>query len=227
MNMKKNLLVAIGLLASSAAFADVETINAEIASDSSIYMGADIGTARTHGAGISQPSLMTPFGTGIAVIPVGFNGSAVSANSTPVSIFVGHQYGKHLATEVAYTDLGSVSGAGWKVGRSAITASVLGILPVTDHASVYAKLGVARTTAHAYGASFGWADSVTDRSNGATYGLGAQYDVTHNIAVRASWDHFSLGGGSTSPISQVAPSIHFSQASSTVDAYKIGALYRF
>jgi OOP family OmpA-OmpF porin len=85
----------------------------------------------------------------------GSNDSKLSKTDTAFSIGAGYDFNKFLAVELAYRDLGEVADRGSdfngvdtynfvdKIGITALQASVVGKLPVSDVFNLYGRLGLA------------------------------------------------------------------------------------
>jgi OOP family OmpA-OmpF porin len=102
-------------------------------------------------------------------------------------IFGGYEINRNFAVELGYTDLGEVSAPGASAEATAWELVGVGSFPVADRFSIYGKLGGYRadTEARIGGLS-------RDESNtGITYGVGAQYDFTRTVGVRAEWQRYA------------------------------------
>ena len=133
--------------------------------------------------------------------------------STGWKVFGGYQFNKNWAAELAYTDLGKFSmnanvsggiggGAGTEYAEVKPTCwslSAVGILPVGNNFSLLGKAGVCRWDdnfkAHetVAGTVYPYPDGPSVGSTGTdlTYGLGAKYDATRNLGIRAEWERFN------------------------------------
>lgn len=125
----------------------------------------------------------------------------VDGKDSAFKIFGGLQFHPNFAAEVAYVDLGAMSYSGSFVSLpvtngtveiTGVSASVLGRLPIGAAVSVHGKLGF-----------WGWEQSARDTTSGfpfsATadgadifYGIGATYQITKVIGVRAEWEQFRM-----------------------------------
>ncbi|MBI5919265.1 MAG: porin family protein [Nitrosomonadales bacterium] len=127
---------------------------------------------------------------------------------------LGYQLNKSFAVEGQFTGVGSVKdAAGNKSKGDALSLTGVGFLPLNDSFSLYGKLGVASvktTTAAGLG--------VTGVSRtGLTYGIGAQYNVTPQLGLRAGWDSY---GAATANAAGVKTNVNASVLS-------VGAVYQF
>jgi OOP family OmpA-OmpF porin len=171
--------------------------------DSTWYIGATIGQSTADDA------------------CTGVSGPGVSCDDTDTAwrILAGYRVNRHFALEAGYHQLGEVSASG-PGGRVTIEPKALeflavGILPVAAKFSVYGKAGLYRGETEASGNSilFG-AISESESNTDLTFGVGLQFDFTHNLGVRAEWQRYQdMGGGRI--------------GEADVDAMSIGLIYRF
>lgn len=117
---------------------------------------------------------------------VGFNALSKSSD-TAYGALLGYKYNRNFAVEGEYTDLGRFTTAAGINGKTDVWGlSAVGILPLEDRFAVYGKLGIARS------------DTSTSAATGAnrtaaTYGLGGQFDATHMVGFRLSWERYGVG----------------------------------
>jgi OOP family OmpA-OmpF porin len=154
---------------------------------SSAYVGGDVGQAKyKDGCGITPNC---------------------DDKDTSWGLFAGYQFNRNLGAEVGYHDLGSISAPGASIDGRAFELVGVGSLPLTNAFSVYGKLGGYRGELKGLG--------IKETNNDLTYGLGVQYDLTHNVGLRGEWQRYAdMGGGSFN-------------ASTDVDVLRVGALWRF
>ena len=105
---------------------------------------------------------------------------------TAWKIFGGYDINRNFAVELGYTDLGEVSEGAASVEANALELTALGKFPVGNQFSVYGLAGIARVDAEARGPG----GTVSDDSNELTYGIGAQYDMSRNLGLRAQWQRY-------------------------------------
>ena len=129
---------------------------------------------------------------------------------TAWKLFGGYRINRHFAAEAFYGDWGKI-----KVARGAVSATGelqsygiagLGILPVGQAFELFGKLGLAHTKQKA--TATGGGVTLTDRDSGseAVFGLGAGYNFTPRLGVRAEWERLN---------------------DSEVDVISLGLQYRF
>jgi len=111
------------------------------------------------------------------------------SSSTVAGGLLGYKFNKNLAVEGEYTGVGKVTdSAGQTAKGDALGVSAVGLLPLNDKFGLYGKLGYARTKTTT---SAGFGANGVSRS-AATYGLGAQYNVSPMFGVRLGWDRFGV-----------------------------------
>ena len=103
---------------------------------------------------------------------------------------LGWQFNRHLAGELAYTDLGQVDfdggGLGAYLHATSYELSGIGTYPLGGSIfSLLGRLGLAYTQTK-YGRDL----SGERASSGLTFGAGLQLDFTKNVAVRLQWQRF-------------------------------------
>jgi OOP family OmpA-OmpF porin len=162
--MKKHMRIA--LILAAAAF------SLPLSASADAYMIAGIGQASTNAATLTQNS------------------------SVAAELGWGSKKNMNFAIEGGVAFLGSrVSMNGAKDTLDAIYFDTVGILPVEQFVDVEmpleftARLGIAYTQAR--GSVVG--ASANAARVGATYGLGAQYALDENMAVRLQWSRYKFG----------------------------------
>ncbi len=172
------------------------------AQDSGFYAGGHIGQAT------AKDSCDNVAGPGVSC----------DDEDTAWKILGGYQLNRNLGIEVGYTDLGEVSASG-PGGTASVEAKALelvgvGSLPLGERFSVYGKAGVYRGETDATASTALLTGSFSETNNDLTFGVGARYDLTRNIALRAEWQRYAdVGGGDI--------------GESDVDVLSVGALFRF
>lgn len=100
---------------------------------------------------------------------------------------LGYQYNQNLAVEAQFTGIGQVTDVAGQTSKGdAFALAAVGLFPITRDFELLGKLGFAssKTTSTA-----GFSSQGTSRT-GLTYGIGAQYGVSQNVAVRFGWDSY-------------------------------------
>jgi OmpA-OmpF porin, OOP family len=130
-------------------------------------------------------------------------------------ILGGYSINPNFSVELGYQDLGKVRATGFGVNGE-VTANVwelvaVGTLPLRNRFSVYGKLGGYRgDTKLTSNTGFSGTDTNTD----VTFGVGARYDLSRQIALRAEYQSYQSVGGDT-------------VGTSDFDVISVGALFNF
>jgi opacity protein-like surface antigen len=156
-----------------------------------------------------------------------FNAQLVALGEAPLSatadkrdigfkVYGGYQFNKYLALEGGFVDFNDVkaivnfTGPGAPRGVSNFTAendawmlAAMGILPLTESVSVFAKLGASHWSSNQTVSSRNPQDQLilvagypqTDTGYDGVdpyYGVGASYALLDNLALRAEWERFEF-----------------------------------
>lgn len=121
----------------------------------------------------------------------------VSNSAIAWSLMAGTAINRNLAVEVTYTNLGSTDlGSSQYLKGTAYSLNLVGMIPVTQAVSMFAKFGFANTGVY----------TETNGSAGTTYsnaaptiGLGVQASVGKKTDVRIAYDNYKIVPSSTSP----------------------------
>lgn len=113
--------------------------------------------------------------------------AAYDDEDTAFSLFGGYQFHRNLALEAGYTDFGTVEPAtgGVALEADSLALTAVGILPVTDRFSAYAKAGLQRWNLDS--AIPGLTGSLDDSGTDTLYGAGLQYRFSDNVALRGEY----------------------------------------
>jgi OmpA-OmpF porin, OOP family len=127
---------------------------------------------------------------------VGGPGVSCDEKDTAWKILGGYQFNRNLALELGYTDFGEATVAGPGIGgtlaATAFEVVAVGMLPIADRFSIYGKIGIYRGDTEANGLGGSASETNTD----LTFGIGAGFNFTRNLGVRAEWQKYQdIGGG--------------------------------
>ena len=136
--------------------------------------------------------------------------SKIDDSDTGFGLAGGYQINDHFAMEFAYVDLGSVdyqatatvsdgvderdADVGFGNSAHGPVISAIGILPIGERFSVFGRVGLSLMNAE--GTARITLDGATQRVSQSSqktdpmYGLGAEYSVSKNFAIRVSWDRY-------------------------------------
>ncbi len=160
---------------------------------------------------------------------------------TGFKVFGGYQFGRNFAVEASYIDLGEASASAGATGlfysgygnfngsmrvkatgeTEALTLDALLTLPVADMAQIFFKAGVyyAETdlkisaAATVEEASARDSDTLSDDSTGVHFGLGVNFNLTQNLALRAEWERLA--------------DVELEDSEADVDLLSASLIYRF
>lgn len=190
--------VAIALLASQAAFAQDQFVNPEWA-NKAWYMGAGVGvTKATIDEARIRSGLLASGSTAISSF-------TVDEKDRGFKIYLGKQLSRNFAIEGGYYDLGEFSFASSTVPAGSfngvaafrgVNLDVVGMLPLSERFSVFARAGVAYTEAKT---SFSGTrlNAITgprrsEKKAGAKFGLGLEYKLSEALAMRAEVERYQV-----------------------------------
>lgn len=170
------------------------------AADTGFYVGGSLGQSKVNdfdGADLDA-ELATQ---GI------ISSSTTDDTDTGWKVFAGYRIMKYLAVEGAYTNFGEATAHSVVTSPSsgtvdttleaeAWTVSALGILPLGDNFSLFARLGVnfwnADISAVGTGGGVTAVASGGDDGTDMVYGVGAVYSFTKNLSVRGEWERYAF-----------------------------------
>ena len=168
------------------------------AADDGWYLGFGIGPSRekNHHDRITQELLGS-----------GFTTTSIDDDSkdTAWKLLGGRKFNRNFAVEASYFDLGEFGFTAHtqppgtlngKIKLQGVGVDGLGILPITERFSAYARLGLQYAQAKDTFTGTG-AVTVTNSSpskSGANYkaGLGLQYDFTPSLGLRGDWENYRV-----------------------------------
>lgn len=114
----------------------------------------------------------------------------LSATSIAWSLFAGTAINRNLAIEVAYTNLGSTDlGASINLKGTSYSLNLVGMIPVTQAISMFAKFGFANTGVYT---ETGGATGTTYSLAAPTIGLGVQASVSKKADIRIAYDNYKF-----------------------------------
>ena len=143
---------------------------------------------------------------------IGLNGGSTDLrlgdNATSYDLSAGAMWNKNFGLEVGMTDFGTIRRPGNSVDAYGLSVRAVGIAPLTESFSAFAKLGTMYTRTKVTSGS-----SVSkDNSWGMTYGVGVNYDFTRQLAAVVEWDQTNL---------------NLAGSSDHINTTSIGLKYRF
>jgi opacity protein-like surface antigen len=123
--------------------------------------------------------------------------SRISVTGFTYSPFVGYQFNRYLGTEGAYiggNDAGtSISGVDFILHAHVAEASLIGSLPLTGYAGLYARAGVAKWWATSTVSYQDLSGTASDNGTNGVYGAGV-YEHFDVVASRLEWTRANIQG---------------------------------
>jgi len=135
--------------------------------------------------------------------------SSKDESDTSFKLFAGYKFNSNFAIEGGYADFGNFNAkAGGVIGTPisvkakgesyAVFVDAVGTLPLNDSFSIFGKAGAAyaHTKMKVSGSWAGFTDSESETDNEVVpkLGLGAEYNFTKSVAVRAEYEkYFNVG----------------------------------
>lgn len=173
MSLKKTaiatLIAAAGLAMSQGALTQSK------GQDTGWYVGGSIGQSEADGS-----------------CPTGFS---CDLKDTEWKIFGGYRLMRHFAVEGFYADHGEIT-----VKTGAVTATAqsstfgvaaVGILPLGGNFELFGKLGVGSTSVDASATAPGVSAGASESGSDILFGVGAVYNFTRNLGVRAEYERYN------------------------------------
>jgi OOP family OmpA-OmpF porin len=161
------------LLASTLGFAVITT--PALAKDTGAYAGGSIGLTS-----IDICSELNALGA-----------TSCDDEDTGLKVFGGYKFNRNLAVEGGYVDFGEISASAGtstvRVSSDALFAAAVGILPVSGQFSVFGKVGLFMWDLTGTGTGIG---TISDDGTDVFIGLGLNFDITQQFAVRAEWESY-------------------------------------
>lgn len=200
------------VVAVASAIATFAVASPALAGDFYVYGSvgqSDIGLEKGNLDGFLSKGLTNAGATNLS------SSSSVDNTDTGYKLGVGYQFTPYVAVEGGYVDLGKTkysynataaqgtATASGEVKISGVNLSVVGILPVGADFNLFGKVGVLVGQAKAsYGGTvnapgigaWGAGTSGTKNQSAATYGIGASYNLTKEISLRAEYEWFDIKG---------------------------------
>lgn len=146
----------------------------------------------------------TGFYVGAGIGDFGVDVGTFDGSDTGFKAFGGYQFIKYLAAEVEYLDGGTVEDRGFEIDVSGFNLSGMGILPVGEKFSLFAKLGMIF-----WDADLGGVERGSDSGEDFSWGVGGGYDFTDQFGMRLEYQGFEI------------------EDTDTVDMISLGASWKF
>jgi OOP family OmpA-OmpF porin len=110
------------------------------------------------------------------------NGIQGSGSGLAGKIFAGYPFTPNFALEGGFADLGHIDNGNGKVDGSGEFLDAVGLWPLSDQWSLLGRVGLAHVKLDTSAGDAG--------GTGLKLGLGAQYTLTGNFALRGEWERY-------------------------------------
>jgi OOP family OmpA-OmpF porin len=142
-------------------------------------------------------------------------GFSTDDTGTGFKIGGGYAFHRNFGVEAAYVDLGKATATlgaqSAEFKASGLSVVAVGMLPVSNQVTLLGRLGVINAKVKV--SAPGFSDDTTDMKT--TFGIGASYSFTPQIAVRADYDVYQkLGDNATT-------------GESDINMLSVGVVYKF
>jgi OmpA-OmpF porin, OOP family len=143
-------------------------------------------------------------------VGLGVNSSSLDDEDTAYKIQLGYQFNPNFAIEGGYVDLGGLTykanvtdgifdyNAKMDVEASGLNIAAVGILPLNDNFSLFAKFGFinakVETTVKVSSGGFSSSGSEDSTDLKPMFGIGAAYSITDQLAIRVELERYSKLG---------------------------------
>lgn len=147
------------------------------------------------GIGFGQSDIDSAITTGL------ITSGQVEGKDTAYKLFGGYMFNRNFGAELSYLRLGDVSysgsffGApvvGGTVEASGFNVAAIGAFPVSPAFSLFGKVGFFMWDAEASDTTAGAPFSAKTDGTDLSFGLGAAYNFTRNLGVRAEWERLKV-----------------------------------
>ena len=135
------------------------------------------------GGGFAQAHLKRGC-AGIGVVPI-----ACEDKDSSWKLFAGYKFNRHVSVEGGHVDFGRLREIGGAaeahLETTALEASLVGGLPITQQFSLLGRVGGYRSRAELSGAAAG-----KKSTSNFTFGVGVQYDFGRHVGLRGEWQRY-------------------------------------
>jgi len=180
------MLIKREILAALAGSAILALPSVGAAQEQRFYLGAGFGQAEANGVCDEVRTLVTGIGSV----------SACDEKDSAWKLYGGYQFNRNFAVEATYFNYGSVTATGQTFGvpfrvtgdATAFGVAGVGIAPLAARFSLFGKVGLMRSEVDLTAAGIGGSAAESDSETGLHVGIGAMFQATSNVSVRAEWE---------------------------------------
>lgn len=150
-----------------------------------LYVGGSVGTSSYNGDDLG--------------------GAPTGKDAGAYKVYGGYSVNPNFSVELGMVDLGKITSSADELSSKGTFVDAVGIMPLTNNFSALGRVGVFN----------GKLSSLNNGSGSGTnfkYGLGVQYDVSKQVAIRGEWERYNFDAIGLQP---------------STDMYSVGVNYKF
>lgn len=129
------------------------------------YVGGSIGSSRYKGPDVG--------------------GLSTDRSATGGKLYGGYGITPNFAVEAGYADLGKAESAAGSVRGHGLFVDLVGTVPISESFSALGRIG-------AFNGRTSLSDGSSESSTNPKYGVGLQYDLNKQTAVRGEWERYKF-----------------------------------
>lgn len=103
----------------------------------------------------------------------------LARDATAYDVYAGAMWNKHFGLEIGLADFGRMQRGANTVEAYGFSAKAVGVMPLSQSFSAFAKLGTLYSRTHV--------NDVSDDGWGSTYGVGLNFDINPQLVALAEW----------------------------------------
>lgn len=144
---------------------------------SAAFFAASLGSAGAYAEGIYAGASL-----GNTNYPNTINGISGHGSGVSGKVFGGYQFTPNFALEGGAAEFGRLHDSTGRLSSHGLFLDAVGIAPLNDKWSLLGRVGLGRVDFNTSGGN--------SNGNGIHAGLGAQYELTSRVSLRAEWERF-------------------------------------
>lgn len=147
---------------------------------------------------VSTPAFAEGMYVGVKLGQANYDYSNVTNNDqSAVGFLAGFIINENATVEIEYNNLGGFDSATGNISGSAFSLSGIGSISLNSQFSLFGKLGLASTTLTDKAKPGFVGGDISYANTGLNMGLGAQYNISSAVNVRAGLDSFKTGNSNS------------------------------
>lgn len=146
----------------------------------------------------SAPAIAEGMYIGVKLGQANYDYNKITNNDqSAFGLMAGFVITETATVEVEYNNLGGYDSATGNVSGRAFSLSGIGLIPLNSQFSLFGKLGLTSTTLDDKAKPPRFVGDVSYSNTGLNFGLGAQYNISPFVGVRAGLDSFKVGNSNS------------------------------